>query len=289
MDVVIPAAGIGSRFLPVSHVVPKELLPLGVKPLIHHALDEAERAGFSRAVVVLSRGKTAIRSYFDPAPELESVLTAREQEHGLQLVHEARAVARRLALTFVEQPAPLGLGDAVLRCRPISGDRFGVLLPDDVVPTAEHWTRLRALHAETGGACLCVRSVPPDQVQRFGIAVCEPVGSALCVRALEEKPRPLEIASDLAVFGRYIVTAPVLDALAAASFREGQELQLTTGFAAALRRPPGVFAMRFEGEFFDGGTPEDYAHAAARFVTRSHPPPAARAAPATEIGEIAAC
>jgi len=115
MDVVIPAAGIGSRFLPVSRVVPKELLPLGVKPLIHHALDEAERAGFSRAVVVLSRGKTAIRSYVDPAPELESVLNAREQEHGLQLVHEARAVARRLALTFVEQPMPLGLGDAVLR------------------------------------------------------------------------------------------------------------------------------------------------------------------------------
>ena len=270
MHVVIPAGGMGSRFLPLSRIVPKELLPLGARPLIHHALEEAERAGFGRAIVVLSPGKTAIRAYFDPDPDLERVLRARGQGRALRLLRDASAIARRLDVAFVEQPSPLGLGDALLRCRPLAGDRFAVLLPDDVVPTAGHWARLLALHDETGGACLCVRPVPPHQMHRFGMAVCEEIGTALRVCALVEKPRPPDVVSSLAVFGRYVVTAPVLDALDRLRDRRGGELQLTDGLGAALSRPPGVFAARFEGEIFDGGTPDEYARSAARYATSGH-------------------
>src|SRR5215472_14311360 len=118
MLAVVPAAGLGSRFLPASRVVPKELLPFGTKPLVHHALDEIVRAGFERAAIVVSPGKDAIRRYFEAEPDL----------------------TRRLRLTFVEQPLPLGLGDAVVRCRPLArGEPFAVLLPDDVIPTSDHW------------------------------------------------------------------------------------------------------------------------------------------------------
>jgi UTP--glucose-1-phosphate uridylyltransferase len=186
-------------------------------------------------------------------------------------VREASAIARRLDLTFVEQTAPLGLGDAVLRCRPHAGDRFAVLLPDDVVTTARHWPRLLALHADTGGACVCVRPVPRREMHRFGMAVCEAGGGGLRVRDLVEKPRPPAIVSDLAVFGRYVVTAPVLDALAGMRPGDGRELGLTDGLAAAAAVQPGVFAAVFEGERFDGGTPDEYARSAARFARWAQP------------------
>ena len=285
MDVVIPAAGAGMRFLPVSHVVPKELLPLGTRPLIHHALDEAERAGFDRAIVVLSRAKTAIRAYFEPASALETSLRDGGHAAAVRLVQEARAIARRLSVTFLEQPGQLGLGDAVLRCRPIAGDRFAVLLPDDVITTTAHWTDLLDAHAETGAACFSVRPVPADQVQRFGIAVCEPAARGLRVLAVHEKPRAGEVPSTLAVLGRYVVTGPVLDALAGAERHAGEELQLTAGLDAALGRPPGVLAAVFAGEHYDSGTPEDYASSAARFVSRHHVPAGGPAS----AGREAAC
>src|SRR5438128_3594532 len=113
LKIVIPAAGAGSRFLPTSRVVPKELLPLGIKPLIHHALEEAERAGFTGALVVVSPQKTALKTYFQPEPQLERMLEARGEHDALASVAEAAAIAERLHLQFVEQPEPMGLGDAV--------------------------------------------------------------------------------------------------------------------------------------------------------------------------------
>jgi UTP--glucose-1-phosphate uridylyltransferase len=268
MDVVIPAAGIGSRFLPASRIVPKELLPLGGKPLIHHALQEAERAGFTRAVVVVSRDKTAIRSYFECDPDLERFLLWREDVRAVGLLKEVVGIADRLKITFVEQPAPFGLGDAVLRCRAICGDSFGVLLPDDVVTTTTHWRQLIQLHERTQGACFCVRSVPQREINRFGVAVCDG-GESLQVMAVLEKPGPDETSSDLAIFGRYIVTTPVLEALKATRLVGKAELQLTDGFAAVLNKPPGVYAIRFTDDFFDNGTPEEYARSAARYVTQA--------------------
>jgi UTP--glucose-1-phosphate uridylyltransferase len=266
VKVVIPAAGLGTRFLPMTRAVPKELLPMGDYPLIHHALLEAENGGFDGAVVVISPIKTAIRTYFEPDSELERRVAERGDQGAVARLREAAELAYRMKLTFVEQPEPLGLGDAVLRCREVAGDvPFGVLLPDDVVPTAGHWRRLRDLSRDTGAAVLCVRRVPADQTSRFGIAECEMDSQdRLRVRSLVEKPA--RTASTWAIFGRYMVTDQVLGALARPHSR-GSELQLTDGLAAVVDKEPGVFAVVFQDDMFDAGTPEEYARSLARFVS----------------------
>jgi UTP--glucose-1-phosphate uridylyltransferase len=270
MRAVVPAAGLGSRFLPASRALAKELLPLGCKPLIHHVLDEVEMAGFTSAVIVVSPAKTSIRSYFEPDPVLERQLRDRGDEDALRRLREAAAIARRLRLGFVEQRQPTGLANAVmLGCAGADGEPCGVLLPDDVIRGGEHWDRLFALHADTGGACFCVRTVPKEAVHRFGVAVCEPAGQErLRVVELIEKPAPGQAPSQLVVFGRYIVTEAVLHALGrlAGDGSHRGELQLTDGFAAVLARPPGVLAVPFHGDHFDNGTPEDHARSAARYV-----------------------
>jgi len=244
-------------------VVAKELLPLGRKPLIHHVLDEVERAGFTEATIVISPGKWSLRAYFEPDLTLDSVLAERGDEEALQQLREAAAIARRLHLSFVEQPIPAGLGDAVLVAAADAGDEpFGVLLPDDVIPGGDHWPRLLAVHAETGRPCFCVRPVPMETTHRFGIAVCSSRGDdRLWVEELVEKPPPGRAPSNLSVLGRYVVTGEVLDALRriARERPPGTELQLTDGYAAVLASPHGVLAVPFTGQIFDSGTPDEYA------------------------------
>ena len=173
MRIVIPSAGLGSRFLPLTRAVPKELLLLGEWPLIHHALLEAEGAGFESAIVVISPMKQAIRTYFEPAPELERELAEQGNLAALARLLEAQAIARRMNLTFIEQWTR-GPGEAVLLSRELTGeDTFAVLLPDDVVPSVDHWRELQALSRETGAPSLCVRKVPVAEAPRFGMAVCE--------------------------------------------------------------------------------------------------------------------
>jgi UTP--glucose-1-phosphate uridylyltransferase len=247
MLVVIPAAGLGTRFAPLSQVVPKELLPLGDRPLIHHALDEAARAGFDQAAIVVSPAKPEIRRYF-------------------AIEGEPAAVANRLHLRFIEQPEPAGLGDAVLRATwLVSVTAVAVLLPDDVVLSADHWRRLLAVHKSSGAAALCVRSVEWEETHRFGIAVCEPEGDHLRVHELVEKPPSGSAASNLSIFGRYIVTGAVLEALSKLSAATRGELQLTDGFAAAIDSPAGVVAVEFSDEIYDCGTPDEYARSVGRF------------------------
>jgi UTP--glucose-1-phosphate uridylyltransferase len=266
MKVVIPSAGLGTRFFPVTRAVPKELLPIGDKALIHHAVIEAERGGFDAALVVISRQKSAIRTYFEADPNLERLLAERGDTSAVARLREATDLALRMKLTFIEQPEPLGLGDAVLRCRSEVGTGpFAVLLPDDVVPSAEHWPRLRALQTATGAATLCVRQIEPDNAGRFGIANCEvDAAGRMRVRSLVEKPTRGESSSTWAIFGRYIVTEPVLDALATRPAGR-RELQLTDGFAAVVDHDPGVFALAFDGEMYDAGTPAEYARSVSRY------------------------
>ncbi len=232
MRVVIPAAGLGSRFAALGLGLPKELLPLGGTTLIGHALAEAARAGFETAIVVLSPAKQQIRQFL--------------ADNELPL-----------PVDLVIQPQALGIGDAVLRCW--QGEPVAVLLPDDVVFGTEHWTTLADLHRMHGAATLCVRPVPFETTSRFGIAECD--GDR--VLGLVEKPPPGTSASNLAILGRYVVTEPVVAGLR--SSRVAGELQLTYGFASAIKEEPGVRAVRFEGDIYDCGTPADYAASAARF------------------------
>jgi UTP--glucose-1-phosphate uridylyltransferase len=268
---VIPAAGLGRRFLPVSRAVAKELLPLGRKPLIHHALDEVERAGFTSATIVTSPRKGGLRAYFEPDPVLERALRERDDPETLAHLQEAAAIAGRLRLRFVEQPSPAGLGDAVLLAGAASQTPFAVLLPDDVIPGADHWLRLLDVHAATGRPCFCVRTVPADTAHRFGIAVCAPDGEGrLRVEHLVEKPPRGRAPSNLSILGRYVVTDEVLGALERAGrdrSRQG-ELQLTDAYAALVASSLPVMAVPFTGELFDSGTPEEYAASAARYLAR---------------------
>jgi UTP--glucose-1-phosphate uridylyltransferase len=216
--------------------------------------------------IVVSPAKTSIRLYFEPAPALEHQLRERGDDAGLAALQGAAAIARRLRLRFVEQPWPAGMGEAVARCRRLaSGEPFAVLTPDDVIPGTDHWRRLRALHETTAAPCLTLRPVPPQIADRFGIAACiDGPYESLRVERLVEKPQAGQAPSNLAVLGRYIVTPEVLDALDRATGRP--EVQLTDGLAAALGRPPGLLAIRFDGELFDSGTPREYARSLARYA-----------------------
>ena len=251
MRVVVLAAGIGARFRPLSEVVPKPLLLLGRKPLIHHALDEAAAAGFESAVIVIGPQQQLIRRYFEVAGAPSEI-------------------ANRLNLSFVDQPTPLGSGNAVLCAEPaVGGEACAVLLPDDVVAGSDHWLDVMRAHEDAGAATLCVRAVPPEDSVRFGIAVCEPNGTWLRVVRCVEKPPVGSEPSNLAIFGRYIVTPDVFAALHSSPAGTQGEFQLTDGFAAITGRSPGVAAVEFKGEIFDCGTPEEYARSVARYATTS--------------------
>jgi UTP--glucose-1-phosphate uridylyltransferase len=265
MRVVIPAAGLGTRFLPLTRAIPKELLLLGEWPVIHHALMEAERAGFESAIIVISPAKRAIRTYFEPAPELERELAERGNRDGLERLWAAQSIAQRMKVVFVEAWTR-GPGQAVLLSHGLTGEEtFAVLLPDDVVPGVAHWRALHAVWRDSGASVLSLRQVNPAEASRFGIAVCEPGGPSLRVRDLVEKPAPGRISSSLRVFGRYIVTRPVLEALQDRLLKTSGELQLTEGYAQVLETPPGVLAVEFSGETYDCGTPSEYAQAVSQY------------------------
>ena len=232
MKVIIPAAGLGTRFVAEGFTSPKELLPLGGKPVIAHALDEARLAGFDSAVVVVSPAKESLRRYLI------------DGEHPLPV-------------EIVIQPQPLGIGDAVLRGW--QGEAVAVLLPDDVVVRTDHWIHLLEARHVTGGAALCVRPVPIETISRFGIAEC--AGDRV-VRLLE-KPSRGTTTSNLAIFGRYVVTEPVAAGLRA--LQPDGELELTFGFMAAITSGNEVRAIRFSGDIYDCGRPSDYAASVARF------------------------
>lgn len=233
VKVIIPAAGLGRRFSSQGFDLPKELLPLGGKTIIAHALAEAGRAGFEAAVVVVSPAK----------PQLREFLESNELPLPVEIV--------------VQQQAK-GIGDAVLLSWP--GEAIGVLLPDDVILETKHWRDLIALYRHDGAATLCVRPVPIETASRFGIAECD---QDRVLRLVEKPPRGAS-TSNLAVFGRYVVTEAVVDGLRAP--REAGEAELTYGFAAATKTAPGVRAVRFEGEIYDCGTPAEYASSLNRFL-----------------------
>jgi UTP--glucose-1-phosphate uridylyltransferase len=232
MRVVIPAAGLGTRFSSQGLAIPKELLTLGGKPLIGHALAEAARAGFEAAIVLVSPTKDQLRKYLSDG-------------------------THPLPVEIAVQPEALGIGDAVVRCW--NGEPIGVLLPDDVVLDSKHWPSLIALHHRDGAAALCVRPVPWNSTHRFGIADCD----GELVVGLVEKPPPGAATSNLAIFGRYLVTEQVIAGLRPRG--APGELELTYGFAAATKTPPGVRAVHFSGEIFDCGTPANYASSLHRF------------------------
>ena len=266
---VIPAAGLGSRFLPATKALPKELLPVLDRPVLQWGVEEAVAAGLDTMVVVLGRGKELIAAHFDRSPELNQALEARQKRDELDCV---RRVERLAHMVYVYQPEPLGLGHAVLCARPAVGDRpFACLLPDDLSWGARPvLAQLVEAHAQTQTPILALMRVPHDRIGRYGAAaVTETRGRLHRVVGMVEKPAPGQAPSDLAIMGRYILTPAVFDALERTRPGAGGEIQLTDGIAGALQAGP-VWGLEFDGELLDVGTPTGWLQTLVR-TAQDHP------------------
>jgi UTP--glucose-1-phosphate uridylyltransferase len=254
---VIPAAGLGTRFLPATKAVPKELLPVLDRPVIEWAVEEAVAAGASEIVLVLGEGKDSVADHLRPDPELERVLAERGKQRELEAVRHAGHLAD---VVVVRQAEPLGLGHAVLCAADVAGDApFLCMLPDDLsVAATPILQQLWEAHERHGGPVLALMRVTREQIARYGCAeVAQREGKDHAVVGAVEKPRPEEAKSDLAIMGRYVLTPDIFDALRDTKPGALGEIQLTDGIAALLRRGD-VWGVEFEGDLLDVGTPQGW-------------------------------
>ncbi len=253
--VVFPVAGLGTRFLPATKVVAKEMLPVLDRPLIQYAVDEAVDAGADTLVFVTNRYKHAIADYFDKAYELESKLAQAGKDELLALVQGT--LPRNVRCVFVTQPEALGLGHAVLCAKPVVGDEpFGVVLPDDLIWNGQGPSALRQmaeLSAREDCCTIAVEEVPRDQTDKYGIVDATAVsGRAAKINLVVEKPKPDVAPSNLAIVGRYVLPGRIFALLEQTRPGAGGEIQLTDAIEALLAEQP-VLAYRFEGTRFDCG------------------------------------
>ena len=255
--VVFPVAGLGTRFLPATKVVAKEMLPVLDKPLIQYAVDEAVDAGADTLIFVTNRYKHAIADYFDKAYELEAKLQEKGKDELLALVQGT--LPRNVRAIFVTQPEAHGLGHAVLCAKPVVGDEpFGVILPDDLI-----WSRkgskgaLRQMaelaDAQQAGV-IAVEEVPHDETDKYGIVDATPIDERSArISFMVEKPKPADAPSNLAVVGRYVLPGRIFQLLEQTTPGSGGEIQLTDAIEALLKEQGKVLAYRFEGTRFDCG------------------------------------
>lgn len=252
---VFPVAGLGTRFLPATKTVPKEMLPIVDKPLIQYAVDEAIEAGCDTLVFITNRYKHAVADYFDKAYELEQKLEKAGKETQLELIRNVLPAGVRAI--FITQPEALGLGHAVLCAKEVIGEEpFAVLLPDDLIWSRQDGAlKQMADHAETSGhGAIAVQDVPREQTRSYGIVDAPGFeGQAGRIEAIVEKPAPETAPSNLAVVGRYILPPEIFPLLEQTGRGAGGEIQLTDAIAMLLAQSQ-VDAFRFHGTRFDCGT-----------------------------------
>jgi UTP--glucose-1-phosphate uridylyltransferase len=259
---VIPAAGLGTRFLPATKAVPKEMLPIVDVPTIQLVIDEAVRAGITDVVVVNGRGKHAIEDHFDHAYELEHTLRERG---NAKLADEMAAISSLVRLISVRQKQPLGLGHAVLCAREAVGDEaFAVLLGDDLIDsdTEPGIGQLMGVHDETGGAAIAIMEVPAGKEHMYGIVTGErDARGRMRIRDMVEKPRPGTAPSRWAIVGRYVLPAEVWPHLAATRPGAGGEIQLTDALRELIGSPSGMYGVVVDGTRHDAGDKLGYLRA----------------------------
>jgi len=233
MKAIIPAAGLGTRFLPVTKSQPKEMLPVVDKPVIQYVVEEAVAGGVTDILIVTGRGKRAIEDHFDRSVELEVEL---EAANKIQELATVQGIADLAEVFYVRQKEPRGLGHAVLCGAALTDDEpFFVMLGDELVPNHGILPRMRAVHERTGASVIAVVPAPPDQVHRYGVIAGEPVDEGTWrVTGLVEKPRAGEEPSNLRIFGRYLLTPRVMELLAETPPGKGDEIQLTDALVALL-------------------------------------------------------
>ncbi|MEJ5218015.1 UTP--glucose-1-phosphate uridylyltransferase GalU [Cognatishimia sp. D5M38] len=250
---VFPVAGMGTRFLPATKSIPKEILTLVDRPLIQYAIDEAREAGIEEFIFVTSRGKSALEDYFDAAPELESKLAAKGKTELLSEVEKATLPSG--AIAYVRQNQALGLGHAVWCARRLIGDEpFAVLLPDDVIKSDVSCLK-QMVDAYEGGSMVAAMEVPNHKISSYGVLdINTHVGNVVSVNGMVEKPSREEAPSNLAVIGRYILSPQVLRNLDSTGTGAGGEIQLTDAIAKEIEDQRGVFGYKFQGTRFDCGS-----------------------------------
>ena len=251
---VIPAAGLGTRFLPASKSVPKELLPILDKPMIQYAVEEAAAAGVRQVIIVTSPGKEALENYFRQDPGLEQVLMSSGSTEDLEKVRRVLSLAE---VSFVTQEQPLGLGHAVLVTKDLVGNEpFVVILPDDVIWYSEGVTQqMCRVFERYGASVVAVEEVAPEAVKNYGVVDSWNVDEGLHqIKGLVEKPDPQEAPSNLAIVGRYILTPEIFQCLESTVPGAKGEIQLTDGMALLLKSQ-SMYAYQFHGTRYDAGTP----------------------------------
>jgi UTP--glucose-1-phosphate uridylyltransferase len=252
---VFPAAGLGTRFLPATKAVPKEMLPLVDKPIIQYGVEEALAAGCDQIIVITGRGKSAIEDHFDVSYELESEL---EQRNKAELLQQVRKISDMINVAYVRQKKAMGLGHAVLMARELVGDEpFGVILPDDIIDAKVPCLKqMIDVYNETGSSILATQEVEGKAISAYGVLDATPAGKhdgrLYEVKNMVEKPKPEDAPSNLAIIGRYVLTPRIFEMLEATEPGKGGELQLTDGIKALLKHEK-VYGYTFEGKRHDTG------------------------------------
>jgi UTP--glucose-1-phosphate uridylyltransferase len=265
---VLPVAGLGTRFLPATKAMAKEMLPVVDKPLIQYAIDEARAAGIDQFCLVTGRGKTALVEHFDIAYELEATLKERGKFKELEALREGHLPPG--AVTAVRQQEPLGLGHAIWCARSFIGDDpFAILLPDDLVLSeVSCMKQLADAYQETGGCVVAVTEVPREHTNRYGILdIGEDDGRLVEVRGLVEKPKPEVAPSNLSIIGRYVLLPRIIEHLARTARGAGNEVQLTDGMAKMIGEVP-FHGLRYEGRRFDCGDKAGFLEAQIAFALK---------------------
>ena len=266
---VFPVAGMGTRFLPATKSIPKEMLPLVDRPLIQYAIDEARAAGIQEFIFVTARGKSALEDYFDGAPLLERKL---EEDRKTDLLDEVRnSTMPSGAIAYIRQHEALGLGHAVWCARRLIADEpFAVILPDDVIsadtPCLQQMVEAYSAHGQ-GGCMVAAMEVAHEATASYGlIDPSQTDGRLVGARGLVEKPKPADAPSNLAVIGRYILTPQVMRTLSAGKTGAGGEIQLTDAIADQIELGDPVYGFKFEGRRFDCGSKSGYLEATVEFA-----------------------
>lgn len=264
---IFPVAGLGTRFLPATKSVPKEIMTLVDRPLIQYAIDECRAAGIEDFIFVTSRGKSALEDYFDRSPELERSLEEKGKDKLAEVLKQTNMDSG--AIAYIRQDRPLGLGHAVWCARRLLApdESFAVILPDDVIAAEKPCLQqMVEAHAETGGSMVAAMEVPEERTSSYGILdVQEDMGSTVSVKGMVEKPAAGTAPSNLAVIGRYILSPNVMNSLGTIERGAGNELQLTDAIAREITDGDGVYGYRFRGQRFDCGSKAGFLQATVAF------------------------
>lgn len=267
---VFPVAGLGTRFLPATKAMPKEMLPIVDKPLIQYAVEEAVAAGITELIFVTGRNKRAIEDHFDRVPELENELAAKGKTELLEVLEGL--IPAHVNCIYTRQPSPSGLGHAVLCAAPIVGDEpFVVLLADDLLDASVSVTRqlVEAAH-QHNGSILAIQEVDPEDTQRYGIIAGSAVDRRTTrVERIIEKPAPTQAPSNLAVVGRYVLEPDIFECLRDTPPGIGGEVQLTDGIARLLAKRE-VYGYRYDGVRYDCGSKEGFFQATLEIGRKYH-------------------